>query len=155
MVDPHLLQDFQHQGLGLLAPPQCWPCALASAVPSSAWKSHSGVMAIGEAPVHAQGSSEGRAQACCSSGMGMPLAGPVFRLWALVPCPGPGQALKAMGAHPSFRPSPGSSGQAVGPAGLSPAPDFWSQMAHSHPTPASFVPIQDAPGRPLAPDCLL
>lgn len=46
--------------------------------------------------------------------------------------------MKAMGTHPSFRPSPGSSGQAVGPAGLSPVPDFWSQTAHPTPPPPAL-----------------
>lgn len=134
-------QDFQHWGLCSWHHP-CWPCACASAVPSSAWRTR----------LRCHGHRRGpcaHPRECCSSGIRMPLAGPTFYLWALVSLPRPDQALKAMGSHPSFCPSPGSSDQAVGPAGPFPAPDFWSQTVHPHPTPTSFVPVQDAPGWPL------
>lgn len=116
----------------------------------------SGVLAIGDAPVQARGSSGpggggGQHGPADPRAWGCPWQAPLSTSGPWCPCPAPGQALKATGARPSFRPSPGSS---EGPAGLSLAPDFWSQTAPP-PTPGSFVPVQDAPGWPLDPDCLL
>lgn len=78
---------------------------------------------------------------------------PPFYLWASVSLQ-PQAGFEGYGTHPSFRPGPGSSGQAARPAGLAPAPDSALRLP-TPPRPAGFVPVQDAPGWPLAPDCLL
>lgn len=95
-------------------------------------------------------------QACCSLvGMGMPLAGPIFYLWALVSLLIPRPGFEGCG-HPPFFPSrprllrPGS--------GTSWALVLQNSVLRlSTPSPPCqlFVPIQDAPGQPLAPDCFL
>lgn len=157
MVDPHLL-GFPHYrpSKPMLLAPQCWPCCLTSAVPSSAWRTllrclgHRGCPCAGPRELRAGGGG-GQHGPADPRAWGCPWQAPLSTSGPWCPCPAPGQALKATGARPSFRPSPGSS---EGPAGLSLAPDFWSQTAPP-PTPRSFVPVQDAPGWPLDPDCLL
>lgn len=92
--------------------------------------------------LQARGSSEGAGQGC-------PCQAPSSTFGPWFPCPAPGQALKAVGTRPSFHPGPGSLGQ----LGSLLQNSVLSSPPPPHPT--GFLPVQDAPGWPLAPDCLL
>ena len=65
-------------------------------------------------------------------GVPSPTSGPWF------PCPAPIQAVKAVGARPSFRPALAPQARQWGQLG-SPAPEFRSQIPAPQPAPTRFL----------------
>lgn len=151
-VDPHLLQALLGDPLLLRPPglrgrtwhgalrslPRPWSCcALGSPVPRPERRTESPVQGSSPGPdSQERGSPDGGDTGLLPlSGHRMPLSGPS----------GPSPVSEGCG-HPPFRPGQ-APGARQGPLGSPPPP---------HPLPTgAFVPGQDAPGWPLAPDCLL